>query len=133
LFGGGANGTTPIWVVINVISVTSTPTFTPTPTVIIPGTITGTAFSDNNGNGIPETGEVDPGLAVTLYDSTGNTPLRNTTTDANGRYTFANLSPGTYYLKWVVSGCNGLETRQAPVNVNAGSTQIQPLSTFVLC
>ena len=130
LFGGGAKGTNPLWVVINVIS-----TPTPTQTVISLGGITGTAFSDNNGNGVPDTGEVVQGLAVTLYDSsyTGTIPQRNTTTDANGKYTFADLSPGSYYVKWVVSGCNGSETRQALVNVTSGAPQIQPLSTFVLC
>jgi hypothetical protein len=127
-FGTGANGTGPIWVAINVISIGPT-----TVTGSSPGAITGTAFSDNNGNDIPDTGEVTQGLTVTLYDGTGSTPLTSTVTDTNGRYTFPNLSPGTYYVKWVVTGCSQPQTREEIVNVNSGNTQIQDLSTFVLC
>ena len=56
-------------------------------------------FEDKNGNGIQDAGE--PGIAgvtVTLTGTTGNgTPVTLTaTTDANGKYVFTDLVPGTY-------------------------------------
>lgn len=127
-FGTGANGTGSIWVAITVASAGPT-----TVTVPSPGAITGTAFSDNNGNDIPDSGEVTQGLTVTLYDSTGSTALTSTVTATNGRYAFPNLSPGTYYVKWIVTGCSQPQTREEIVILNAGNTQIQDLSTSVLC
>jgi Ig-like domain-containing protein/SdrD B-like protein len=134
LFGAGANGTTPIWVAINVIStVTLTPTATNTVTVSSPGAITGIAFSDNNGNGIPEASEAVPGVTVSLYDNTGNTFLGNKTTDASGRYTFASLNPGAYHVKWVVQASCGNFPQDEIVNVTAGNTQIKNLQMLIIC
>lgn len=133
LFGTGVNGIGPIWIAINVISASTVTVTVTTPATVTPSVIRGTAFSDNNGNGIPDAGETYQALTVTLYDSTGNVALASTTTDANGRYIFPNVSPGTYHVKWVQTGCNGLETREEIVSVNAGETKIRDLSTFVLC
>jgi uncharacterized repeat protein (TIGR01451 family) len=53
---------------------------------------------DTNQNGIQDAGEDGvPGVTVVLYDVTG-TPVQTQTTDGNGNYLFANLSPGTYYV-----------------------------------
>jgi hypothetical protein len=128
IFGVDANGIGPIWVAINVISI---PTITVT--AFSTGGITGTAFSDGNSNNVPETGEVAQGLTVTLYNSTGNGMLAVTTTNSAGVYTFLNLSAGTYYVKWVVTGCNQPDAREATVNVSPGGTQIQDLTTSILC
>jgi hypothetical protein len=129
-FGAGSNGTTPIWVTINVIPVTITTT------VVSTGTIIGTAFSDRNNNGIPDAGESVQDLTVTLYDSTGNTQLASKGTDAMGLYTFPNLSAGIYYINWIDdTNCSGTPIpKEAKVIVNAGQTQIQNIVfLFVIC
>ena len=123
LFGAGANGTTPIWVTINVITVPITTT------VISTGRITGTVFSDNNNNNIPDSGETRPDFTVTLKDSTGTNQIAITITNANGVYTFTNLNAGTYTLEWN-SGCF---VDQVPVQVNAGGTIIKNLTTGAIC
>ncbi len=56
---------------------------------------------DSNGNGIQDAGE--NGLAnvtVTLYAADGTQVA--TTTDANGQYTFTNITPGDYYLRVIL-------------------------------
>jgi len=51
-------------------------------------------------------GEVLQGARVRLYNATDSTLYDETlTTDADGKYSFTNVTPGTYYL--VVSGGNG--------------------------
>lgn len=55
-------------------------------------------WADKNGNGIQDQGESGiPGVTVKLYDCSG-TSKGQTTTDANGFYTFSNLTPGSYYV-----------------------------------
>ena len=54
-------------------------------------------WNDLNGNGLQDAGE--PGMAgieVKLYGTSGF--IKSTTTDANGKYLFSNISPGQYYL-----------------------------------
>jgi hypothetical protein len=58
-----------------------------------PATIAGVKFDDSNANRVRDTGE--PGLAgwtINLSGGAGST----TTTDADGRYAFGGLAPGTY-------------------------------------
>jgi hypothetical protein len=100
-----------------------------TVTRITTGTITGTAFFDQNGNNIRDGGEqAVTDTTVTLWDSGGTNPIASRITDANGRYTFPNLSAGTYYVKWVESNCQGTpEPKRANVNLNAGATQIKDI------
>jgi 5-hydroxyisourate hydrolase-like protein (transthyretin family) len=51
---------------------------------------------DANKDGIQDaTEEPVAGVLVTLYDATNN-PIATTVTDANGKYLFPNLEPGTY-------------------------------------
>jgi hypothetical protein len=55
-------------------------------------------WSDVNGNGQQDAGE--PGIAgilVTLYNSAG-VAVASTVTDANGKYLFVNVTPGTYTI-----------------------------------
>jgi protocatechuate 3,4-dioxygenase beta subunit len=55
-------------------------------------------WDDVNRNGIQDSGEVGlAGVTVTLYSSSG-TQVAPASTDATGRYSFANLAPGAYYL-----------------------------------
>ncbi len=61
-------------------------------------------WEDMNGNGIQESGE--PGMAnvtVELYsgDACSGSAIITTTTDTNGNYSFTNLAPGTYSLKFI--------------------------------
>ncbi len=67
--------------------------------------ISGNKFQDTNGNGTRDPGE--PGLQgfVIFLDANNNGVLdageRNTTTDASGNYTIANLAIGTYRVREV--------------------------------
>jgi hypothetical protein len=66
-----------------------------------PGSLSGHAYYDANGDGWLEPGE--PGLAdvtitLTGTDADGNAVNQTTQTDANGLYSFTNLMPGTYTL-----------------------------------
>ncbi|UEG48879.1 DUF11 domain-containing protein [Ferruginibacter lapsinanis] len=61
------------------------------------GSIGDLVWDDQNNNGIQDTGE--PGLSGVVVTLTyPNNSTINTTTDANGGYTFSNLAPGTYSL-----------------------------------
>jgi peptidyl-prolyl cis-trans isomerase A (cyclophilin A) len=67
----------------------------------IDGVIAGTVFIDSNGNHNHDAGEIGlPGVSVTLTGTTNQSAAVNlsTTTDANGKYTFFQVLPGTYAL-----------------------------------
>ena len=67
--------------------------------VFNPGSINGTLFRDNNGNGTFDTGDTPAsGITVRLFSGTDTTktPVGTATTDANGKYTFTALRPGSY-------------------------------------
>ncbi|HEY52976.1 MAG TPA: hypothetical protein G4N94_05930, partial [Caldilineae bacterium] len=70
---------------------TPIPTVTPTPST---GSITGLVFVDHNGNAQPDEGEGLPGATLTL---TGPQSLQ-TTSAADGSYTFDDLQPGDQYV-----------------------------------
>ncbi len=77
----------------------------------LPAALGDFVFEDTNGNGIQDAGE--PGLAgvtVTLLDKDGKPandqfgkPVPPVTTDANGKYSFAGLLPGSYTVQVTVS------------------------------
>ncbi|WP_285749560.1 hypothetical protein [Lentzea sp. NBRC 105346] len=71
------------------------------------GTASGVLYVDKNGNGQVDSGE---GLANTPLYGEGRSYLYNlyTTTDANGRYTFSDATPGKYLLRL------GYDTKQIP-------------------
>lgn len=57
---------------------------------------------DTNKNGIQDNGETGvPGISVKLFDCSNNL-IATTTTDANGNYLFANLTPGHYYVQFIL-------------------------------
>ncbi len=70
--------------------------FTNTPVAVKNGSISGMKFNDSDGNGIRESNEAGlPNWTIVLKNSTGAT-VAIATTDANGNYSFTNLSAGNY-------------------------------------
>jgi len=67
------------------------------------GNITGAFFSDNNGNGVQDTGEgglQDFSVYIDMNnDGTYDSPDLITSTDANGNFSFPNISAGTYTIR----------------------------------
>jgi hypothetical protein len=63
------------------------------------GSIAGQKFQDSDGNGADDPGE--PGLAgwTIVLDAVNGATHLNTVTDANGKYGFTNLGPGTYRVR----------------------------------
>lgn len=58
-------------------------------------------WEDLNNNGIQEDNEPGvKGVKVDLYDCAGNFLSRTTTTDDNGKYSFCDLAPGAYKVKF---------------------------------
>jgi hypothetical protein len=99
--------------------------------------ISGTIYNDVNGNGSKDAGEPGlPGWTVFL-DTNNNGKLDpgevSTTTDANGYYTFANLTDGTYHVRevtqsgWVQTTANQdvtISATQRLAMVNYGNSQL---------
>src|SRR5262245_20768225 len=67
---------------------------------------------------LDQTGAILPGATVTLT-STATGAVRNTVSDALGRYVFANVQPGPYTVKTTMSGFGAQST---PVVVTVGGT-----------
>lgn len=68
----------------------------------LPNTITGTAFVDNNQDGVQDDGEPGlPGVSVTMLDDQNGNISGPITTGSNGQYTFSNLAPGTYTANFI--------------------------------
>ncbi|HEY3900126.1 MAG TPA: SdrD B-like domain-containing protein [Chthoniobacter sp.] len=98
-----------------------------TPVTVNAATLSGKIYVDANGNGKFDAGETGlSGVAVQLTgtDITGNAVSLNTTTDANGNYTFINLAAGTYTITEVTqpSGyLDGVETVGTPFDGSANN------------
>lgn len=78
--------------------------------VAAPNTVRGTAWLDNNGDGIRQLWETP--LAGVLVTATGQTAV----TDADGRYSFYGIAPGTYSV--VAQLPNGLTAQIGPAVVS---------------
>ncbi|GGM99557.1 hypothetical protein GCM10011609_42350 [Lentzea pudingi] len=63
------------------------------------GVITGVVYTDKNGNGQQDEGEAAPGV---LVEAAGGAThgYHETTTDANGAFTFVDVSSGAYWLTY---------------------------------
>src|SRR5262249_44827291 len=60
-------------------------------------TLSGTVFSDLDGDGVQQVGEPGaPGWVLDLFVNGGSTPTASATTDANGNYSFTGVGPGTF-------------------------------------
>lgn len=63
--------------------------------------ISNLVWVDTNGDGIQDVGELGlDGVSVKLYNSTGTTLLKSTTTAGGGLYSFTVLPAGTYIVKF---------------------------------
>ena len=99
------------------------------------GTLSGHVFLDQNGDGVQQAGDTNvSGLTVQLLDSTGTAITgKTTTTDSTGAYSFTNLAPGQYEVKFT----NPAGDVVSPVGANANpaldsianSSGITPLAT----
>jgi protocatechuate 3,4-dioxygenase beta subunit len=82
---------------------------------LLPSSLAGKVYIDNNNNGQLDTGEPPiPGTKITLTGFADNGPVSLTTTTASdGSYSFTNLRPGTYAI-----------TETQPAGYNEGQTTV---------
>ncbi len=87
---------------------------------------------DENKNGIQDAGEQGvEDVTVYLYDCNG-TQLSSTTTDANGKYLFADLLPGDYSVKFDLPTGYVFTTQDAGSN-DAVDSDVNPLTGKTIC
>ena len=85
------------------------------------GTVSGTVFSDLNGNGTQDPGEGGlSGVTVELLDSNGAV-VATATTGANGSYAFPNVTPGAYAVRETdPTGYTSTTLNEMPISVAPG-------------
>lgn len=89
--------------------------------------ISGYVFQDNNGNGVKDAGEnFLAGVTVTL----SGTASATTTTDANGFYSFNNLSTAGNYTVTVTQPANTTQTLDPDATVNNATTVAVTLGNY---
>jgi hypothetical protein len=90
------------------------------------GTVSGNVFSDLNFNKVKDGAEAGlSGWTVALLGGSASGPsIATTTTDANGNYSFPNLTLGTYFVAEVVQQGWKQETANAQVVLSAASTAV---------
>ena len=110
-------------------SATGTLTITPpAPT----GSISGTAFLDQTGNGFSADDTALAGVTIRLYEESNNTPglqnstggdklVNSTTTNSSGTFSFTGLPAGTYYVQQVVP-TGDVQTGGGPNETADGNT-----------
>ncbi|VVB62047.1 SdrD B-like domain protein [uncultured archaeon] len=105
-------------------------------TISIPSTFEGLVWYDTNANGIQNGNE--PGIKninVSLY-LTNNTLIQYTTTNTQGIYSFANVLPGEYYLKFKLltdytfspKDVGSDDTLDSDAAIDTGKTIVFPVS-----
>jgi hypothetical protein len=100
-----------------------------TPCVPVPLSIGDFVWSDRNGNGIQDVGEPGiPNVTVRLLGSNGTTVLGTTTTDASGIYSFNNLWPGNYFVKFVAPSGSTFTTKNAAGSTAANDSNPNPFT-----
>ncbi|MCR0980779.1 SdrD B-like domain-containing protein [Roseomonas populi] len=88
---------------------------------LVPVTVSGSVFTDSNGNGIRSTGEAGvSGATVQLVDTSGAV-VATTTTTATGAYSFANIAPGTYQVQFVAPNGTVFTLQNQGLDVTADS------------
>jgi uncharacterized repeat protein (TIGR01451 family) len=97
--------------------------------------LSGNVYFDANGNGIRDAGEVGiAGVTINLSgtDQLGNAVNLNTTTDANGDYSFTGLLPGTYTLSQTTQP-SGFADGQTNIGTGAtGTPGINQVTNLVI-
>ena len=96
-----ATGTTPASVANIILTNTGTVATSPNNnfSVVIPSSISGTVFLDQNSNGTQDAGDTAlTGVTMQLLNAS-NTVVATTTTDSSGNYSFTGLAAGTYTVK----------------------------------
>lgn len=91
---------------------------------LLPATLSGSVFIDNDGDAVKDTGEISgvTGLTIQLTgtDDLGTAVFLTDTTGANGAYSFADLRPGTYTVTQV-STPSGLTHTGVQAGNNGGT------------
>ena len=108
----------------------------------LPAVLGDYVWLDANNNGIQDTGENGISGVTVELETTGGVTLSTTTTDANGKYLFTGLAPGSYEVQFVAptgdtfsAALQGLDTTAdsnpnvatgitAPVTLAAGQTDL---------
>jgi hypothetical protein len=86
-------------------------------------------WEDINGDGIQDANEpAISGVTVTLYTSDGVTVIASMVTDANGKYYFANITPGDYIVGFstLPSGLSFTQQNSAGDNGNNTNSDANP-------
>src|SRR3954462_4320716 len=78
------------------------------------GSVFGQGFQGGMRGSVKDAGGVIPGVEVTLINERTNIS-RNTSTNDRGEYGFANVDPGVYTVKAVLSGYKTIERKAIPV------------------
>ncbi len=98
-----------------------------------PGTVGNFVWSDTNGNGIQDAGEPGiPGVFIMLTDCTGNWKGQ-TTSGANGEYSFTNVTPGSYKVKFITPADYTVAPTNAGSNDANDSDLLQGWTGFTEC
>ena len=93
--------------------------------------ITGTKYTDLTGNGFSSDDTPQGGVTIDLYQgsSASGSPFETAVTAGNGTYSFANLTPGTYFVQetvpsgWTQTGGNaGYLVVVGPGGLGSGGT-----------
>lgn len=100
-----------------------------------PASLGDKVWEDLNGNGVMDVGEQGMvGVLITLVNRNG-TSVATTSTDGNGNYSFKNLAPGYYSVKFALppdyefSPDSIVETFTTQSSTNVGTTSVQSLAS----
>jgi hypothetical protein len=82
--------------------------------VVSSDAVFGQGFQGGLRGSLKDSGGVIPGVEVTLTNERTNIS-RSTVTNERGEYVFANIDPGSYFLKAALTGYKTIERREIPV------------------
>jgi hypothetical protein len=119
--GAGLSLTTPASVPVTVTSGSSS---TANAGEDAPSTISGTVYTDLNGDGVEDGADTGlGGQTVNLLGPDGKTVIATTTTASNGSYSFTGVAPGADTVRFVPGSGYSLTTpASVPVTVTSGSS-----------